>query len=312
MMTDFGTQRSFPTDAANDRLHIQQFVAGQPVLCRKNTRSRRFCKELHAVAAVDPASSSPRRATGKRGCEPRGVFMFRTMFLEAVNGMAPIIGRANMVRNTTLALALIAAAIATPVAAAIKVATYTGPATVSDQSGVFGPAGTNTFNVPYVVTFIYDTSIGRLGEETFGGTIYGGPTPIIDAKLTINGITRRFESQGNGYAGILFSDYGHAAADNASGQLGQGNYLYIGAVVSDIPSSLDANFAGTVNRIEGDFRIYTLDASGNVESDAFGTLLGGTLTITNAAVPEPASWAMMIAGFGLIGGAMRRRTAQLA
>jgi hypothetical protein len=29
-------------------------------------------------------------------------------------------------------------------------------------------------------------------------------------------------------------------------------------------------------------------------------------------VPEPASWAMMIAGFGLIGGAMRRRAAATA
>jgi hypothetical protein len=27
-----------------------------------------------------------------------------------------------------------------------------------------------------------------------------------------------------------------------------------------------------------------------------------------AAVPEPASWAMMIAGFGLVGSALRRRT----
>jgi hypothetical protein len=26
-------------------------------------------------------------------------------------------------------------------------------------------------------------------------------------------------------------------------------------------------------------------------------------------VPEPATWAMMIAGFGLVGGAMRRRPA---
>ncbi|HPU14531.1 MAG TPA: PEPxxWA-CTERM sorting domain-containing protein [Polymorphobacter sp.] len=26
------------------------------------------------------------------------------------------------------------------------------------------------------------------------------------------------------------------------------------------------------------------------------------------AVPEPASWAMMLAGFGLVGGALRRRT----
>jgi hypothetical protein len=32
----------------------------------------------------------------------------------------------------------------------------------------------------------------------------------------------------------------------------------------------------------------------------------------DAAVPEPASWAMMIAGFGLVGGAMRRRTRMLA
>ena len=30
------------------------------------------------------------------------------------------------------------------------------------------------------------------------------------------------------------------------------------------------------------------------------------------AVPEPASWAMMIAGFGLVGAAMRRREAFLA
>lgn len=39
-----------------------------------------------------------------------------------------------------------------------------------------------------------------------------------------------------------------------------------------------------------------------------------TLTISEAvvaAVPEPASWAMMIAGFGLVGAAMRRKAAQI-
>ena len=36
---------------------------------------------------------------------------------------------------------------------------------------------------------------------------------------------------------------------------------------------------------------------------------GGSVTLSDGAVPEPASWAMMIAGFGLVGGAMRRRSA---
>ncbi len=39
-----------------------------------------------------------------------------------------------------------------------------------------------------------------------------------------------------------------------------------------------------------------------------GRSFNGSLTYAvNAAVPEPATWAMMIVGFGLVGGAMRRR-----
>jgi hypothetical protein len=33
----------------------------------------------------------------------------------------------------------------------------------------------------------------------------------------------------------------------------------------------------------------------------------GTVTVSRSAAPEPASWAMMVGGFGVIGGAMRRR-----
>jgi hypothetical protein len=39
-----------------------------------------------------------------------------------------------------------------------------------------------------------------------------------------------------------------------------------------------------------------------------GGSYSGNLSFSAAAVPEPASWAMMIAGFGLVGAAMRRRT----
>ncbi len=42
---------------------------------------------------------------------------------------------------------------------------------------------------------------------------------------------------------------------------------------------------------------------------ASGEVAGGTLT---AAVPEPASWAMMLVGFGALGVALRRRAAKTA
>jgi hypothetical protein len=49
---------------------------------------------------------------------------------------------------------------------------------------------------------------------------------------------------------------------------------------------------------------YTFTIVGHSYGDA---QYGGNTTIQAAAVPEPASWAMMIVGFGAVGGAMRRR-----
>jgi hypothetical protein len=44
-------------------------------------------------------------------------------------------------------------------------------------------------------------------------------------------------------------------------------------------------------------------------SDSFGGYID---SVNLAAVPEPATWAMMIGGFGLVGGAMRRRRTNVA
>lgn len=49
---------------------------------------------------------------------------------------------------------------------------------------------------------------------------------------------------------------------------------------------------------------YTLTINGN--NSGAGSL-GGSITIRQAAVPEPATWAMMLIGFGAVGFAMRRR-----
>jgi hypothetical protein len=37
-----------------------------------------------------------------------------------------------------------------------------------------------------------------------------------------------------------------------------------------------------------------------------------TVTATAAAIPEPAGWALMVGGFGMVGGLVRRRSAQIA
>jgi hypothetical protein len=48
--------------------------------------------------------------------------------------------------------------------------------------------------------------------------------------------------------------------------------------------------------------------TGDKGADAIAALPQFSATTFQAAVPEPAAWAMMIMGFGLVGGAARRRT----
>ncbi len=71
----------------------------------------------------------------------------------------------------------------------------------------------------------------------------------------------------------------------------------------------------TVLTIGYGFQTYTLNWQG-LSSVTFGQLTGSEYlafdnVVYNAGgVPEPATWAMMIAGFGLAGAAMRRRSAK--
>ncbi|MBM6577628.1 PEP-CTERM sorting domain-containing protein [Microvirga sp. SRT01] len=48
----------------------------------------------------------------------------------------------------------------------------------------------------------------------------------------------------------------------------------------------------------------------NYTSDGLGSY-GGNLSFTPGAVPEPAAWALMIGGFGMVGGTLRRRRARV-
>ena len=71
------------------------------------------------------------------------------------------------------------------------------------------------------------------------------------------------------------------------------------------------NFIGLRAVTAGGEEFYGFAFSTNnvLNTVGFESVAGVTITATNAAgaVPEPASWAMMIGGFGMIGAASRRR-----
>ncbi len=54
---------------------------------------------------------------------------------------------------------------------------------------------------------------------------------------------------------------------------------------------------------------FSIDFGGTANQTGYDNITFGS---ANPGVPEPAAWAMMLAGFGLVGGAMRRRTANVS
>jgi hypothetical protein len=54
---------------------------------------------------------------------------------------------------------------------------------------------------------------------------------------------------------------------------------------------------------------FSIDFGGTANQTGYDNITFGS---ANPGVPEPAAWAMMLAGFGLVGGAMRRRSANVS
>jgi hypothetical protein len=65
-------------------------------------------------------------------------------------------------------------------------------------------------------------------------------------------------------------------------------------------SAIGVAFSGTA---------FSIDFGGTANQTAYDNITFGS---KNPGIPEPAAWAMMLAGFGLVGSAMRRRQATLS
>lgn len=228
----------------------------------------------------------------------------------------------DMRMNSRLGLLLLASVVTSaPAAAVVRVATYTGTlASGYDLAGIFGAANSDLTNLPYVATITYDTLKGLRyingagypgSDEVQGGTFNGLSSPITDFKVTIKSMNYSFVFS-------YFSDVTTAStlqqnysSASASGQDGFSDFVYVQAFGSGLfPISLETNFLSTAD-LRGDFNIISADhqvilAQGRLNSPGVYSVSDPLPPAVNT-VPEPTSWAMFIAGFGLIGSMLRTR-----
>jgi PEP-CTERM motif len=249
-------------------------------------------------------------------------------------------GFGKMIARTGLfALAM---GMASSAQAAQYLITYRGiVASGSDIDGVFGSvrslvglAFTAAYTLNDPSTGAFQTNDG-VTDFRSGGSAVGRASPIESASLTIAGITQNLgpafysvadlvrtnnlgDGVGDDFIGITYPFSSAMRLNGVRLTVGNRDQSRRGGnaqFLSSLSYVNPVNYALNPDMIAGDgdfdFRtnfgnITFTHAIGSLQITSFSI---GPVPLTNA-VPEPASWAMMIAGFGFVGGALRskRRT----
>lgn len=239
-----------------------------------------------------------------------------------------------MVRMMVMAAALATFGCGAAQAASV---TYVFRGTVHDSSnntGVFGRTGASSLDgLPYVARFTVtlptpgvDIQQTSSFIQVTGGDYYGVASPVYGT-LTINGITLsagNYISQVTVFNDNFFSSYEALTLRVQhylpTPQVRQSNYFilsaqsYNGGLISgpDPLNALETYNAGP-HYGTGYFQWNDETPGGQPLNNATGSLSVEQVSVLTApGVPEPASWALLIAGFGLTGAALRRRRALTA
>ena len=204
-----------------------------------------------------------------------------------------------------------------------KTATFTGVFGRGGYTSLFGGV-INLVGQSFVMKFDYAVDPGDVAISAYGVT---NDPHFISHSLTINGVTYSTTNSNRVATARLQPNSGDGGFQ-ASFTLGGNNPTRSSDDFTATPlvncnvtcySSLDVNADYTSRLIPGG-RI-TLSAASYFDDEqaydftadtADGSLDSFTITDYAGAVPEPASWAMLIAGFGLVGAVNRRRRSTLA
>jgi hypothetical protein len=224
---------------------------------------------------------------------------------------------------------------ATSAQAALIDLTWTGLASGNDGLGLFGAAGAIT-GAAYTATYRFDTNVNFNAnttngtEDVTGGSFFNPAlaSPLISASLTINGMSvslnglydsQYFRANGQGQSNVSTLAQRELTGNPApyGGELFQRVFQFTNNVYGGPSLTQPGTFNFTAaDNPGGNFSYFNRDAMGNLSGPTTGLSITPTSLVIAAApvvtpptggVPEPASWAMMITGFGLAGAALRRR-----
>jgi hypothetical protein len=171
-------------------------------------------------------------------------------------------------------------------------------------------AGASANAASYIVDAKNNSSSGGVGVSTISLTAGQNFTVSVDPDDLWNAGALPRWSDANGLTGPLFATGTDESGETAGTQIGSDFGLWnqnglsaaYGSLVGEIGGvfmKLGTNFSGPA-WASGALNLYYWD-SNNGDNTQF-------ITADVVAVPEPATWAMMLAGFGALGIAVRRRT----
>ena len=207
---------------------------------------------------------------------------------------------------------IIAAASAVPAAAVVTITQTVNSA----LPGIASPGGSN-FNVnfaPFTTPGVYLTSVTLTYSAGFSASfnvVNSNSGGVASRQITLDrGISSAIT--GNGFSLSDSDTISKTFAVARGGSRNFGNYNPVNSQTATILSGFAPFTSGPVVFAFTSNNIQDISGTPNLGSTVAnlspGGVAAGEFTLTYTAVPEPASWMMMIVGFGLVGFGARRRT----
>ena len=174
------------------------------------------------------------------------------------------------------------------------------------DSGGFGLGADTIVNALFTATVITKVTPANFTyeldhyNEAVGGSLHDLPV-LMSGSVEINGYSRSIE--GSYDSALAYSDQGpYDAIVTYLGSAAQGGNLLNMHASGDFLTN--ASFSRRHTHSPSD----VLSSFGYL-SNGIGALNLSVSSVTSGPVPEPATWALMIGGFGLAGAGLRRRRA---